>query len=267
MNNSINDYAEIEIDLREIFFAVKKWIWVIMLVSFLGGAIAFGYTKLFMTPIYTAENSMLVLTKETTLASLADLQMGSQLTNDYRVLTTSRPVLEAVIENLELDLEYKDLKKMISISNPDDTRILVISVEHESPQVALNIVREVAEEASYFIGDMMEVVPPKIIDEGVLPTVKTSPSNTMNTLLGILIGGFLSGGIVVLRAVVDDTIKSEEDIEKYLGMSTLSSVPDRKDYIDQNKEKTYKKVKRRFWEKILHKIKNRRTNESDSKNE
>ncbi|MBQ8816901.1 MAG: polysaccharide export protein [Lachnospiraceae bacterium] len=246
MNNNINNIyedAEIEIDLREVFFAVKKWFWMIALVSFLVGAIAFGFTKLFITPIYTAENSMLVLTKETTLASLADLQMGSQLTNDYRVLTTSRPVLETVIENLELDMEYKDLKNMISISNPDDTRILVISVEHESPKLALDIVREVAKEASYFIGDMMEVVPPKIIDDGVLPTVKTSPSNAMNTLLGILIGGFLSGGIVVLRAVLDDTIKSEEDIEKYLGLSTLSSVPDRKDYINQNKDKSSKKGK------------------------
>lgn len=267
MNNSINDNTEIEIDLREIFFAVKKWFWVIMLVSLLGGVIAFGYTKLFMTPIYTAENSMLVLTKETTLASLADLQMGSQLTNDYRVLTSSRPVLETVIEDLELDLEYKDLKGMISISNPDDTRILVISVEHESPQLALDIVREVAHEASCFIGDMMEVVPPKIIDEGVLPTVKTSPSTTMNTLLGILIGGFLSGGIVVLRVVLDDTIKSEEDIEKYLGMSTLSSVPDRRDYINQGKEKTFKKSKGRFWKKCLQKLKSRRINESDSKDE
>lgn len=255
MNNSINDNTEIEIDLREIFFAVKKWFWAIMLVSILGGVIALGYTKLFMTPIYTAENSMLVLTKETTLASLADLQMGSQLTNDYRVLTTSRPVLETVIENLELDLEYKDLKDMISISNPDDTRILVISVEHESPQMALDIVREVADEASYFIGDMMEVVPPKIIDDGVLPTVKTSPSNAMNTLLGILIGGFLSGGIVVLRAVLDDTIKSEDDIEKYLGMSTLGSVPDRKDYIDQNKDKKSRKSKGKYWKKILRKFK------------
>ncbi len=256
-NNTTNIYedAEIEIDLREVFFAIKKWIWVILAVCFICGAIAFGFTKFFVTPIYTAENSMLVLTKETTLASLADLQMGSQLTNDYRVLTTSRPVLENVIEAMDLDMEYKDLKDMISISNPDDTRILVISVENESPQLALDIVRKVAKEASYFIGDMMEVVPPKIIDEGVLPTVKTSPSNTMNTLLGILIGGFLSGGIVVLRAVLDDTIKSEEDIEKYLGMSTLSSVPDRKDYIDQNKDKKSKKGKCRNLKKLLRKMK------------
>ena len=148
--------------------------------------------------------------------------------------------MENVIANLNLDMDYQDLKELITIENPNDTRILVISVEHESPQLALDIVRAVAEEASDFIGDMMEVVPPKIIDEGVLPIKQTSPSTMKNVLIGILIGGFLSGGLVVLRAVLDDTIKTEDDIEKYLGLSTLSSVPDRKDYIDREKNKEKK---------------------------
>ena len=235
--NNLMEADELEIDLREIFFEIKKWLWLIAAVCIFGGAVAFGITKFVMTPIFTAENSMLVLTKETTLSSLADLQMGSQLTGDYTVLTTSRPVLETVIENLELDMEYQDLKKLISISNPNDTRILVISVEHPSPQMALDIVREVANEASEYIGDTMEVVPPKIIDEGVLPTKKTSPSTAKNTLIGILLGGILSAGIIVLRVVLDDTIKSEEDIEKHLGLSTLSAVPDRKDFISTGKKK------------------------------
>lgn len=243
MNENLHD-DEIEIDLREIFFAVRKWIWVILAVSILGGITALCCTKLFMTPIYTAENSMLVITKETTLASLADLQMGSQLTNDYRVLSTSRPVLEAVIENLQLDMTYTQLKNSISIKNPDDTRILVLSVENPSPQLALDIAREVTSEASAFIGDMMEVVPPKVIDEGVLPTQKTSPSTAKNTLLGILLGAFLSGGVVVLRTVLDDTIKSEEDIEKYLGIPALSIVPDRKDFINEAGDKKKSRIKR-----------------------
>lgn len=236
-NNNIYEDDEMEIDLREIFFAIRKWIVVVLAVGMLGGIVAFIATKLFMTPIYTAKNSMLVLTKETTLASLADLQMGSQLTNDYTVLTTSRPVLEAVIEELSLDMEYTDLEEKISISNPNDTRILVLQVEHEDPQMALDIVREIALEASYFIGDMMEVVPPKIIDNGVVPLYPTSPNTMKNTIIGIMLGLLLSGGIVVLRTVLDDTIKSEDDIEKYLGLSTLSAVPDRKDFISQNKDK------------------------------
>lgn len=235
--NNMNDNTEIEIDLREVFFAVRKWLWLIALVSFLGGVAAFGYTKFLVTPIYTAQNSMLVLTKETTLASLADLQMGTQLTNDYKVLATSRPVLEQVISNLNLNMSYQGLKSSITIKNPEDTRILEIYVQNPDPQLALRIVREVATTSSEFIGDMMEVIPPKIIDKGVLPTKKTSPSNLKNTVLGILLGAVLSGGVVVLRTILDDTIKSEEDIDKFLGLSTLGSIPDRKDYINLEKDK------------------------------
>ena len=252
MNENLQNQTEIEIDLRELFFAIKKWLWLIIAVSFLGGLIAFCYSRFAITPIFTAENSMLVLTKETTLASLADLQMGSQLTSDYKVLTTSRPVLEEVISNLNLSTTYEKLKYNITVTNPKDTRILNISVKHPNPQLALDIVREVPEVSSDFIGDMMEVVPPKIIDKGVLPVKKTSPSNTRNAIIGILIGGVLSGGAVILGAILDDTIKTEEDIEKFLELSILSAVPDRKDFIDQEIKSNSKTKK--FSKKLLDKL-------------
>ena len=160
-------------------------------------------------------------------------------------MTTSRPVLEEVIDNLGLQMDYEELEKMITISNPADTRILEISVEHPSPQMAMQIVNELSEVASEFIGDNMEVVPPKIIEEGIVPTEKTSPSTMRNTLLGILAGLFISGGIVVLMTVLNDSIKNEDDVEKYLGLSTLASVPDRKDYIGGKKKKSGKKNKAR----------------------
>ena len=235
------DDDTIEIDLKEIFYALWHRILIILLAGILGGVIAGAYTKYMMTPVYTSSSMLLVLTKETTLSSLADLQIGSQLTNDYSVMTTSRPVLEEVIDNLGLQMDYEELEKMITISNPADTRILEISVEHPSPQMAMQIVNELSEVASEFIGDNMEVVPPKIIEEGIVPTEKTSPSTMRNTLLGILAGLFISGGIVVLMTVLNDSIKNEDDVERYLGLSTLASVPDRKDYIGGKKKKSGRK--------------------------
>lgn len=87
----------------------------------------------------------------------------------------------------------------------------------------------------------MEVIPPKIIEEGELPTVKTSPSMSKNTLLGLLAGIVLSAGIIVVITVMNDTIKTEEDIHKYLGISTLAVVPDRKDFISNKKKKGKRK--------------------------
>ena len=238
MENMHDD--EMEIDLREIFYALKKRIFMILAVGLLCGCLSCVYTKFFMTPVYTSTSSMLVLTKETTLSALADLQMGSQLTKDYTVLTTSREVLQKVVENQELNISYKALKSCITLDNPTDTRILNVSVTYPDAEKAKAIVDELANVASSYIGDKMEVIPPKIIEDGEIPTVQTSPSMSKNTMLGLLAGLILSAGIVVVITIMNDSIKTEDDIEKYLGISTLAVVPDRKDYIGKKK-----KVKRR----------------------
>lgn len=239
MENMHDD--EMEIDLREIFYALKKRIFMILAVGLLCGCLSCVYTKFFMTPVYTSTSSMLVLTKETTLSSLADLQMGSQLTKDYTVLTTSREVLQKVIENQELNISYKALKSCITLDNPTDTRILNVSVTYPDAEKAKAIVDELANVASSYIGDKMEVIPPKIIEDGEIPTVQTSPSMSKNTMLGLLAGLILSAGIVVVITIMNDSIKTEDDIEKYLGISTLAVVPDKKDYIGKKKKSKKKK--------------------------
>ncbi len=235
MENMHDD--EVEIDLRELFFALKKRLFLILAIGLLCGCLSFAYTKFFITPIYTSTSSMLVLTKETTLSSIADLQIGSQLTKDYTVLTTSRDVLNTVIDNLGLNMNYRQLRANIAINNPEDTRILNISVTDTNPEDAKKIVDELASVAAAYIGDKMEVIPPKIIEKGELPTIKTSPSMSKNTMLGLLAGVILSAGIVVVVTIMNDTMKTEDDIEKYLGMPTLAVVPDRKDYVGQKKKK------------------------------
>ena len=244
---------EIEIDLRELFFALKKRILIILAALVAGAVIAGAYTKLLITPVYSATSTMLVLTKETTLASLADLQIGSQLTGDYSILITSRTVLEDVIDELGLDMDYRTLRANVSINNPSDTRILELTVTNLDPQMAKKIVDTLAKVSSEFIGDQMEIVGPKIIEEGEVPAAQTSPSLKKNVMVGALAGFVLAAGVVVLMTILNDTIKSEDDIEKYLGIPTLANIPDRKDYISGKTSKKKKRKKRRRQEKWQNK--------------
>lgn len=225
------------IDLLELFYVLKKKILLILMAALIGGCVAGVYTQFFMTPVYSSMSSILVLSKETTLTSLADLQLGASLTSDYTVLIKSTPVLEQVIENLNLDTTVEELKNQISINNPTDTRILEITVQDTDAGMAKKVVDEIANVSSDYIGDKMEVVPPKVIEVGKIATVRTSPSVKKNIMLGFLLGFVACAGIIVVYAVMDDTIKTEEDIEKYLGVSVLAKVPDRKDYINTKKNK------------------------------
>lgn len=236
METYMNDNEEIEIDLFELFMELKRKIWVILGVAVLCAGVAGAFSAFVLTPQYTSTAMVYILSKETTLTSLADLQIGSQLTKDYKIIVTSRPVLEDVIEGLELNTTYKDLKKKITIDNPADTRILSISVMDPDPQMAKAIADKVAATASDYVGDIMEMVPPKLIEDGEVPLLKTSPSNTKNALIGGLLGVLLVCGFVTARVVLNDTVRTEEDVTRYLGLTVLASVPARKGETPEDKE-------------------------------
>lgn len=218
---------EAEIDLKEVFFALKKKAWLIIAAGLIAGCIAAGWSKFLITPIYSSTSSMLVLSKETTLTSLADLQLGSQLANDYKVLISSRPVLEDVIENLDLSMDYKQLRAAITVQNPTDTRILNLTVANADPILACEIVDELAEVSSVYIGDKMEVTPPKIIETGEVAIYPDSPDIKKNAILGVLAGAVLFAGVITVLNVMNDTVRTEEDIARYLELSTFAVVPDK----------------------------------------
>ncbi len=251
------------IDLREVYFALKKKILLILAAGLIGSCLYGAYTAFFMEPLYTSTSSVLVLSKETTLTSIADLQLGTQLAADYQVLIKSTSVMEDVadlqlgtqlaadyqvlikstsvmedvIEDLDLKMSADKLRESISITNPTDTRILEVSVINTDGALAKKIADKVVEVASEYIGDKMEVIPPKVIEKGKIPTVQTSPSMSKNVMMGFLLGIALCGGIICALTIMDDSIKSEDDMEKYLGIAVLASVPDRKDYINQKKRR------------------------------
>lgn len=220
------DQEEIEIDLREILYVLWRRFWMIALAFAIGGGCTAAYCKLILTPQYTSTSMVYILSKETTLTSLADLQIGSQLTKDYRVVATSRPVLQEVIDTLGLTRDYNDLKKSLVLNNPSDTRVLSISIEDPDPVRAKAIVDTVANVSSRHIGDIMEMTPPKIIEEGIVETKKSSPHVTKNTIIGGLAAAIIVSFLIGLQVVLNDTIRSEEDVEKYLQVSVLAAVPE-----------------------------------------
>ena len=222
---NLRDNDEMEIDLLQLFYALKKKIWFILAAMIIGGGLAGAYSKFLITPQYSSTSMMYILSKETTLTSLADLQIGSQLTEDYKVIVNSRPVLGEVIDSLALDMSYEQLLAKVSIGNPTDTRILTVTVTDPDPYRAKAIVDCVAETASDYIGEIMEMIPPKIIENGTVPTMKTSPSNGKNAVLGALAGMVLVCGVIVIQVIMNDTVRTEEDVERYLGLTVLASVP------------------------------------------
>jgi capsular polysaccharide biosynthesis protein len=228
-----------EIDLMELFFEILDHWKMVLLSAILVAAMAFLYSKYLITPLYESTSQLYVLSKSTSITSLADIQMGSNLTNDYMVVVNGRPIIDKVIENLGLDETYDTLVGKITLNNPTDSRILEITVTDPDPQRAKLIADEMAEVSSAFISEKMDQDPPSIIQYGYADGDKVSPSIRKNTMLGALVGAFLAIAFVVVIFLLNDTIMDQEDVEKKIGINLLGTVP-----LEQQDDKDRKKRKK-----------------------
>jgi capsular polysaccharide biosynthesis protein len=227
MMNHETDNDEITIDLTDLLTVIWRRLHLIILSGVLLGLVAFIGTKLFVTPMYTSVTKVYVLSKQDSSANLtySDLQTGTSLTKDYMELVKSRPVLEQVIAILNLDMDVDNLSDAITVDTPQDTRILRIAVENENPKTAKEIADALRESVSIQITEIMDADSVNTVEMANLPVTPSSPSLTKNTAIGILLGILLAIGIIVLIYILDDTIKTPEDVEYYLGLNVLTSIP------------------------------------------
>ena len=216
---------ETEIDLIELFFALKRRLWIIITAFAAGVVLMAAYTVLLVTPQYSATSMLYVLTTSTSVTSLADIQLGTQLTSDYAILMKTHPVIDQVIEKLGLNMSYDTLVNKITISNPSDTRILNITVTDPVPETAQKIANELATVTVDQMALVMKTDEPSIAEEAQLPRDPVSPSHSRNCILGGLAGLVISSGVIIVLYLLNDKIRTEDDIEKYLGLTTLGVIP------------------------------------------
>lgn len=214
-----------EIDFGELFFVLRRHLLVLILCAFLGAAAAFGYTAKFITPLYTSSSMIYVFSKTTTITSVTDLQIGSQLSVDFEILGTSRPVLEKVIGELGLDTTYEDLVDTISIENPTDSRIIRITVTNPDAQLACDIANNLADNLAARVAQVIDTDKPSSVEEAVPASHPSSPSKSKNTAMGGIGGLLLAMAFILVRYYSDMSIKDEDDVKKYLGIGTLASFP------------------------------------------
>ena len=191
-----------------------------------------------ITPMYSSTAQLYVVSKDG-LSQLSDLTMGTQLTQDYMAIVETRTVLDKVIRNLKLDMDYKELSEKVTVENPADTRIMEISVSDPSPRESKRITQELAEVTAKTVSSKMDVKAPTIIENAYLADEPDSPSLLKNVLIGAILGFVISAGVVMIQYIMNDTIRKEEDIEKYLGINTLAKLP-----LIRGEQKRTKKVRK-----------------------
>ena len=230
-NNNYKDTDdEITIDLKEIAYVLMEKLHYIVMFLLVGAVVFNMYSYFLIKPTYTSTSRLYVVsaTKDS-VVNFSDLSVGTNLTKDYVELLLSYPVLDKVSEKIEKDYDYKisseSLQKMISLENPEDTRILNINVTTTDPKVSKTIANALANEAVEYIPDTMGTFKPNIAQVAREAKVKTGPSYLKYTVIGALLGMLLCMAWFIFKYLSDDTIKTKEDVEKYFGMTPLAVLP------------------------------------------
>lgn len=216
---------EIEIDLRDIFYVLKKRFLIILLTAMVFAAGAGVYSFFIANPVYESTSKLYILTQSTSITSLADIQAGSSLALDYVEMIQSRAVVEEVIDNLDMDMEYEEMLGMLTVTNPADTRILNISIQNTDAALTTEVANEFSNVAKKQISKVMDTDEPSVFETAHLPDEPIKPEKTKNVAIAFLLGAFLSALVVIVLYILNDSIKDRDDIERYLELNTLAEIP------------------------------------------
>lgn len=250
MENNIDNRqdrnGEIEIDIMQILRVIWAKIWIVILSAIAMGLLALIGTEMLITPLYQSTAKLYIINRQTDgTTTINDIQSSTQLIRDYRVLVTSIPVVDQVISELDLEMSQDALIGEISCSIETDSRVLSITITDKDPYMAKRIADSLADVSAKQIPAVMQIEGVNIIEYGRIAAGPSSPNVKMNVLIGILAGLFIAIAIIVVRYLMDDSIKNAEDVENYLGLSTLALIPLTKEEYDGKKKNSRKKSKGR----------------------
>ncbi len=233
-----------EIDLLELAWVLLDKIYYIILFALLGAVLLNAYAFFGIEPTYESVAKMYIVSaSDDSVVDLTDLNIGTSLKSDYEELMMSYPVLDQVIEKLGLDMETEDMERLIAITNPTDTRVLEITATTTDPELSRDIANTMVEVSIDYLPKTMGTDEPNVAQEARTARGKSAPSYAKYTLIGAFFGALLCCAWLIVRYLLDDTLHTSEDVEKYFGVVPLTTIPDI-DMIRENQEKKRKKRQR-----------------------
>ena len=229
---------EAEIDLIDLAWALLDKIHYIVLCFLIGAVIMNAYSYFLVRPTYKSTAKMYVVSaSKNSVVDLDALNIGTSLTADYEQLMLSYPVLEQVINKLNLDMDSDTLAKMITLENPTDTRILNINVVSTDPTSARDIANTLMDVSVDYLPKTMSTNAPNVAQKAKLADHKDGPSYTKYTMIGALAGAFLYCMYLVVKYLMDDTIHTADDMEKYFDIVPLAVIPDVEELASEKQQK------------------------------
>ncbi|MEW9671338.1 YveK family protein [Ammoniphilus sp. 3BR4] len=221
---------ETTIELREYFEILMKRIWIVVMVTLIA-TITSGIISFFViTPTYESSTQLLVNRSESksefVVPNMGDIQTNLKLIETYNVIIKSPRILESAITNMGLDMTAGQLGSKIKVNAVQNSQVMSITATDPDPAMAAKIANGIANTFKQEIVSIMNVDNVQILAEakvGENPS-PVNPKPLLNMVIAFVVGLMTSIGIVFLLEYLDNTIKTEQDVERVLGLSVLGTI-------------------------------------------
>lgn len=233
----------LEINLREVCKVLLKRMWIIALCAILVGGSVLMYTVNFVVPMYQAGVTMYINNNSGNnhnSINSSDLAVALRLVNTYVNIIESDKVLERVIDETGLMLTADQIRSMLSAEPVDETEMFRVTITSPNPQMSADIANAIAAIAPSEIAQIIEGSSAKIIDEARAPKDRSSPSYTVNTVVGAIVGAVLAALVVIVQYLLDIRVKGEEDLKSICDIPVLGVIPN----LTEDAKNTGKKARR-----------------------
>ena len=216
-------------ELKRYLSVVFKRLWIIIIALIVTGGLS-GYISFYiLKPVYEAKTSFYVVYRNSDpryTVGYSELLAGQLLVKDYRELVRSRLITSKVIEELELEhITPQQLAAKTSISSKNDTRFIEIRIQDHNPEMSALIANKMGEVFTAKAVELMKVETIQTIDKAQTPNIPVKPRPLMNIAISVFAGVMAALGIIFLIEYLDNKIRTEEDVEKLLGLQVLGTIP------------------------------------------
>ena len=220
----LQNEEEIEINLGELFQLLKRNIKMII-ISVLLCTVLLGIITVFVINKKYESTTRLFLKPDVTegIADYSQINSNNLMVNNYVEMIKGNNIQGIAADKLNMNI--KDLNSCLSVSNETNTQIISITAKTTDPALSKDIVDAVVETFTKEAKEKLNVNNITVVDEAEIATDPVSPSLKLNLAVGALLGAFLSIGYLFIKFMLDTHIHNKEEVEKYLGIPCLGSVP------------------------------------------
>ncbi|WP_298841025.1 YveK family protein [Clostridium sp.] len=216
-------------ELIEYFNIIKKRILLVVLIT-IGATVLSGVLSYFViTPTYKADISVIIgkvqNKSEVPQTDINDVMMYQKLVATYSEFAKSRKVSEDVIKKLKLDITPSELQDMVTVQAQGDTEFLTLTVKSKDAKEAMVVANQLAKSLKSISNDVKKTDNVQILDEAEQPTAPDSPNPKLNMAIAFFIGLMISLGIAFLLEYLDNTVKSQDELEKLTGLPVIGVIP------------------------------------------